>query len=220
MFEKKTNLKMQIQTEDSDNEWMKSMLDKMAAFKVDEFSLSFNKDASLYQHEKEVEQKGFNFSFGSAFAAKNKVYTEFPGKKVIAQKSAYENNYLITDTIQHYDWKIEDEMRPIAGYLCRKAVTTIDDSVVVVAFYTVDIMVSGGPEGMNGLPGMILGLAIPRLYTTWFAMSVELGPQEIAAFKPEKKSNHVNRDEFLEDLKKGTKDWGKNSAKLLWWAML
>ena len=31
-----------------------------------------------------------------------------------------------------------------------------------------------GPELFTGLPGMILGLAIPRYYTTWFATKVEL----------------------------------------------
>ncbi len=68
------------------------------------------------------------------------------------------------------------EIRQIAGYECRKALTIINDSVYVVAFYTDKILLKGGPEGFNGLPGMIMGMAIPRLQTTWFATKVEPTP--------------------------------------------
>jgi GLPGLI family protein len=72
------------------------------------------------------------------------------------------------------DWKITNEPRTIAGFECRKAVARIFDSVVVIAFYTDEIMPSSGPESFGGLPGMILGLAIPRLHTTWYATKLEL----------------------------------------------
>ena len=48
------------------------------------------------------------------------------------------------------------------------------DSIVVIAFYTDEILTSGGPESFNGLPGMIMGLAIPRLHTTWYATKLAL----------------------------------------------
>lgn len=219
-FEKKTNAKMEMQIEQGDNEWVRSMIDKMAVFKVSEYTLNFNQEQSLYQYDKEIEQKGVNFFGGSGVANKNKVWTQFSKNKVESEKNVYEENFLITDSIAHYNWKIEDEMRTVAGYSCRKAITKIDDSVVVIAFYTNEIMVSGGPEGINGLPGMILGLAIPRLYTTWFATNVELGPQIIEPIKAGRRTKKVNREEFLSELRKGTKDWGKYGVKALWWAML
>ena len=58
------------------------------------------------------------------------------------------------------------------------------DSVYVIAFYTDQITTTGGPESFNGLPGMILGVAIPRINTTWFATKLELvevKPQDLIA---------------------------------------
>ena len=84
------------------------------------------------------------------------------------------------------DWRITGERRTIAGFECHKAVGRIMDSVYVVAFYTDQIVTNGGPESFNGLPGMILGLAIPRINTTWFATkieAIEISPLDIAAPK-------------------------------------
>ncbi|RZL12152.1 MAG: GLPGLI family protein, partial [Pedobacter sp.] len=44
--------------------------------------------------------------------------------------------------------------------------------VYVVAYYSNQIAVSGGPESFTGLPGMILGLALPHENITWFATKV------------------------------------------------
>jgi GLPGLI family protein len=41
-------------------------------------------------------------------------------------------------------------------------------------FFTDDITISGGPCSINGLPGMILGLTIPRLYTSYVATKVDV----------------------------------------------
>jgi GLPGLI family protein len=81
---------------------------------------------------------------------------------------------LVADSTIKIDWKITSEPRTIAGFECRKAVARIFDSVVVIAFYTDEIIPSSGPESFGGLPGMILGLAIPRLHTTWYATKLEL----------------------------------------------
>lgn len=218
-FERKTSLRLQMQT-DEDNEWVKSMIDKVAQYTISDFTMTFNPDESEYEFDKEREVTGTTFSWGPKPGRENKVYANFKTGKTLAQKNVYENDYLVDETLPVYQWKIVDEMRNIAGYPCRKAITHICDSVVVVAFYTDQIMVSGGPETFNGLPGMILGLAIPRLYTTWFATNVEMIPQEVKAFKPLKKSKTVNNPELLAEVKKGTKDWGKYGSNLIWWLNL
>lgn len=219
-FERKTNLKMKYQT-DEGYEWIKERIDQVAPFKVSLFTMFFNSEQSNYEFDKDEEiQKGNTFIWGKDPASENKVYTDFKRNRITAQKEIYENTYLLEDSIVRYQWKIEDEVRMIAGYPCRKAVTKIFDSVVVVAFYADQIMVSGGPESFGGLPGMILGLAIPRLYTTWFATNVELIPQEFKAFVPAKKTRKVTHQKLAEDMIKGTDDWGKYGAKLLWRVLL
>ena len=68
---------------------------------------------------------------------------------------------VIEDDAPQYTWKIHNELREVAGYLCMKAVTrdTIKDQIIA-AWFSTDIPVSVGPEGYGGLPGMILLLDI------------------------------------------------------------
>jgi GLPGLI family protein len=81
-------------------------------------------------------------------------------------------------------------------------------------------MVPGGPESFNGLPGMILGIAIPRINTTWFATKLELvevKPTDLTAPKRGKKTNY---NDLQVTLKKATKDWGKWGQRNIWSIML
>jgi len=207
---------MKYQTEEG-YEWIKERIDQVAPFKVSIFNMVFNKEQSNYEFDKDIEiTKGSTFTWGKEAASENKVLNNYKTNKVVAEKEIFDDAYLVEDSLRKYEWKIEDEVRMIAGYPCRKAVTKIFDSVVVVAFYADQLMVSGGPESFNGLPGMILGLAIPRLFTTWFATNVEIAPQEFKAFSPKRKSKKVTNEQLLEVIKKGTDRWGKYGVKMLW----
>lgn len=107
------------------------------------------------------------------------LYTNLDTRQIVAKHYFMMDQYLLEDSIRSIKWKLENEVRKIAGFECRKAVGRFHDSVYVVAFYCPEIIPQGGPEFFTGLPGMILGLAIPRFYTTWFATKVELaGPGE------------------------------------------
>ena len=88
----------------------------------------------------------------------NTVFSDLKNGTSIIQKEFYERTYLVKDVIRQIKWKITDEMREIAGYKCRRANGIMLDSIYVVAFYTDEIHVKGGPESFNGLPGMILGV--------------------------------------------------------------
>ena len=105
---------------------------------------------------------------------KDEFYFNFQDKKKIRKTMVNKESFLLEDSIPALEWKLLPETREIAGFECRKALTRINDTVYVVAFYTDKILLKGGPEGFNGLPGMILGLAIPRFLTTWFASKVEI----------------------------------------------
>ena len=102
------------------------------------------------------------------------LYTNLDTRQTVAKHYFMMDQYLMEDSIHTIKWKLDNEVRKIAGFECRKAVGRFHDSVYVVAFYCPEIISQGGPEFFTGLPGMILGLAIPRLYTTWFATKVEL----------------------------------------------
>ncbi len=94
------------------------------------------------------------------------------------------------------------------------------DSVYVIAFYTDQIIPSGGPESFNGLPGMILGIAIPRINTTWFATKTRTGIGKTGRYCCTKKGKKLTNVQLIEQLKPVMKDWGKNGQSNIWKVML
>lgn len=219
-YERTFKIKRAIQWEE-DYKWVKKFAAKIPNEASNHFVLNFNKEKSDYHFLTPTGDKPEsnwlvdNFTHKDV-AYKNQVMNNFKTGTTENIKNVYEKSFEVSDTMPHFQWKIEDEVRMIAGYPCRKAITTICDSVVVVAFYTEQIMVSGGPESFNGLPGMILGIAIPRLYTTWFATDVSKESPQFTAPDIPRKINKVNRQQFFEELKKDTKSWGKYADQMLW----
>ena len=99
----------------------------------------------------------------------------------------------------------------LPGYTCRRANALMMDSIYVVAFYTTQIPVSGGPESFNGLPGMILGVALPHENLSWFATKVTdmtLAPNAIV---PPKKGKPMDSKAFKAVLQAAFKDWGSEA---------
>ena len=216
-FEKKVNMHRQF-GEDEDNEWFERIKSQIPKFSVTYFDMYFNTDKVLYKPGKETEQT-FKM-FGEGPATKNIVFTNLSANKVNSLKQVYEQKFNVEDTLRELKWVIKDEIRTIANYKCRKAVSKIADSVYIVAFYTDDIMVSGGPEMFSGLPGMILELAIPRLYTTWVATKVEIMEPKETDMAFEAKGKKVTQKELIEQLQSSFKSWGKYASRSVWWCVL
>jgi GLPGLI family protein len=122
------------------------------------------------------------------------------------QKDVFGTSFSLVDSLSNIEWKISNENRIISGYNCRKAVGKILDSVYVFVFYTDEIAISGGPCSIHGLPGMILGMTIPRLYTSWIATSIKLTkPEPIVAPVVLKDVYSLKKAESI--IVEKTKDW-------------
>lgn len=216
-FERKINVHRQYEPDENDT-WYKEYITKLPKFHTSYFDLHFSDDKTMYKHNRDGDgPKNF---WGIGPAKENTIVTDLQKQFYTGLKRVYEENYLIQDSTRKVEWKISDETRTIAGFECRKAVAKICDSVYVVAFYTDEILVSGGPESFNGLPGMILGLAIPRLYTTWFATKVQLiDPKENELAAPTR-GKKVNMKALEATLQRSLKDWGKEAQRNIWWVML
>lgn len=217
-YERKENLH-KLFTEE--NEWTNEFKKQLPKYRIDIFELTFNTKRSLYKMEQEFEGNS-NILDWFNVAKSNIVSQNIENQKVQAQKVVYENTYQINDSLPKITWKLHNEYRTIAGFSCRKASTIILDSVYIIAFFTDEIPVSGGPESMNGLPGMILGLVVPRLNTTWFATRVDhvsVSDESLVFFpKAKKKINTIQT--FLDELKLATKNWGKESGDIIWRSVL
>lgn len=168
-YEKKINLLRTFENSDLPQE----AKEKMKKYATSNWEFYFDQDKSLYKAVKKDPENNspalFSFSPGKQ---NSEIYTDYSKNQRVIRRSIMDDDYLLSDTIPKVNWKIMHDLRNIAGYECRKAIGVIYDTVYVVAFYTDEILLRGGPEGFSGLPGTILGLAIPRYNTTWFAIKV------------------------------------------------
>lgn len=183
-------------------------------FQISKFTLRFNDNHSLYTPVK-VDAKMGGFFDLSQLAGANSVYANTQSGQSVAQKNIFGTEYLITDSIRKFVWKITDEYRDIAGFSCRRANGLMFDSVYVVAFYTEQIIPAFGPESFNGLPGMILGIAIPYEHTNWFATKVyseTIAESNLVA--PTKGKKFAGKD-AIEAIKSATKDWGGDRGNFI-----
>lgn len=225
-FEKRVNVYKNLddQRENSDEDggydWIGEMKKQMPEFDVTYFNLYFDGDKTLYKPGREVQATQKIPDWFKGAASDNIVYCDLQSGKSVAQKTVYEATFLIQDSLRNAKWKITNDTRDIAGFKCRKATTVIMDSVFVVAFYTDQILTNGGPESFNELPGMILGLAIPRLHSTWYATKVEVTPPTPAELTPPAKGKKANNEEVVQKLKTSMKDWGKEGQHAQWQILL
>lgn len=187
-------------------------------YKTDYFDYTFDKNKAVYKPGRESDSKvAF---FGATPANDNIVYSDFENSRSVSQKNVFEKTYLVEDSLRNATWKITDDFREIAGFNCRRATTIIMDSVFVVAFYTDEIMISGGPESINGLPGMVLGLVINRLHTTWFATKVTVTNRDTKTIAPPIKGIKVDNKKLYESIFSTFSKWGVDAAIALWSVMI
>jgi len=185
-------------------------------FKTMKSTLKFSGDKTLFNPVVTKENVGGGF-FGNEPAANqnNTIYTDLSAGLTTSQKLVYEDTFLIKDSVRKITWKITDEIREIAGYNCRRANAIMLDSIYVVAFYTDQIPVSGGPESFSGLPGMILGVALPHENITWFATKVTDAAIPANTVVAPVKGKAMDLKGFTTFVTAALKDWGDYAKSAL-----
>lgn len=190
-------------------------------FKLSKSTLYFgNETTAFIPTEEAIASTGGWFGDMIEFKQANSILTNVKAGTSKTQKKVYDETYMVSDSTRKINWKITDEFREIAGYNCRRANALVMDSVYVVAFYSEEIAVSGGPESFGGLPGMILGLALPHEHVTWFATSVSDAPVSEDKLKIPTKGKPVNNKQLYDILKSALKSWGKSAHQTFKWAMM
>jgi len=212
-FEKTTSVRALMKDLQEGSSWYEQNKDKYPISMLSYHEFTGDSTHSLYKPGKEVPVDPRIWY--RPVADKNIVYTDFIKGISISQKPVFEETFLVEDSLLKIQWKITGDVRTIAGYDCRKAIGVLNDSIAIFAFYTDQLMVSGGPEGINGLPGMILGMGIPRLHATWFATRVEVYDVNTTRVQPEKKGKKVDRASLMTTLGRLAKDWGSYGSKML-----
>lgn len=202
---------------DMKGEFAEQIKKTMPQYKTDYFDYQFINNQSIYKPGRVSNDKP---SFYKPAASDNTVFSDYNNRKYIAHKAVFERDFLIEDSLRNCTWRITNDFREIAGFNCRRATTVIMDSVFVVAFYTDEIMISGGPESFNGLPGLILGLVVNRLHTTWYATKVEVNIENEKEIVPPSDGKKITNEELVKTLRSSFSNWGEYMERNIWTIMM
>jgi len=214
-FEVKTNVHKTM----GDDSWSEKMREAIPQFSVKYFDYVFANNKSIYKYSRTDERFKFP-DWMDDETEENIWYSDFNTGQQISQHMAGGDKLLISDSLPKIKWRLSNESRMIAGFNCRKAVGKMFDSVYVFAFYTDDIMVTGGPMSINGLPGMILGLTIPRTYTSYIATKVQVVDVPEKNIVPPGKGKYKTMAEMKKFISARTEDWGKYRDRFTWSILL
>jgi GLPGLI family protein len=201
-YEVKTNLKKTM----PNDFWGEAMKDKLPEFKTSYFHYTFSDNKSIFKYHHQDERNKIP-EWMRRGEEENEWYFDHNTGKSVINKNVAGTDFVIDDSILNIKWKLSNENRMIAGFNCRKATGVIMDSVYVFAFYTDEIMIPGGPCNINGLPGLVMGLTIPRLYTSWIATKVMVNGIDLASIKAPTSKKPYSWATFTKLIKERTKEW-------------
>ena len=165
--------------------YIKSLLDTTSSFpkqlKDLEYVLIANLDESRFQFIKKLDMDNFsNKRFVGRSGGDGVYYKNLSTKEKLHQKYFGDQQFLVSENFNRYDWKILKETKRIGTYLCYKAISSytfysksVDSEfeVNLTAWFTPQISMPFGPAGYDGLPGLILEVQIGGFY--FVALKIE-----------------------------------------------
>lgn len=171
------------------NEQLSKQFDK-------EQMLLFTKNESMY---KEVELLELEKPMvGSAritvvgHSGQAPLYRNLSNATFVRQEELMGRSFLVKDSLEKPNWKLEKEQKKIGNYTCYKATWTrnvertewhkdegskkVSVEVTTTAWYTPEIPVSHGPRNYWGLPGLIMEVQEGKL--SYLCTGITLNPKE------------------------------------------
>ncbi|MGC4039072.1 MAG: GLPGLI family protein [Chitinophagaceae bacterium] len=198
-----------------DGLWADLFKDKIPQFSTYYYHLTFSDNKSVYKYDHMDEKTKLPWNDDNDHD--NVWYNDYNTKTFTNFKSVFGDNYIMSDTLMNIKWRlVPNEIREIAGFSCRKAQAVIFDSVYIFAYYTDEITAPAGPMGLQGLPGTILGITIPRMFSSWIATKIQIVGVNTSVIVPPTKGKKKKATDLLESVKKATADWGHWGQQAVW----
>jgi GLPGLI family protein len=166
VYERKVNLQKMFQ----DNERVKQFLPEDMKYRIEDFELYFTDSSSAFLP---IESNEVSQGFMKYLTTHNKIFTDLTTNNRMAVMDMWGQETIVNDTIPPRRWKVTESKRKFDGYMARKAIVEINDSTRIYAWFAADLVTPVGPEGFDGLPGTILGLATEDGSIVYFAKKVE-----------------------------------------------
>ncbi len=202
----------------------------------DNFELTFGNNQSLWKAA-EQDNNEDNVSGGDGVqirmvvAGSNDVlYTNFETGKKTEKREFLDKTFIIDDSVRSFKWKMTGETKTILNLPCMKATATsittrtmmnmdngkmerkeIQDTALIVAWFTSSIPVSAGPAEYQGqLPGLILEMDISNGRQIFVATSIN-EKADLAIIKEPTGKKHYTPDEFKKERDKMIKEMEENN---------
>lgn len=143
-----------------DRDQMKKAIQK-AMEEVHYFELTCQGDESSFKKIEKInndlpqEDGGMRISFSASGGLS---YKNTQTKVYLDDASNFGKDFIITDSLQDFDWQITREKSKILNYTVQKATAVKDSATTLEAWYTTLIPIKSGPDNYWGLPGLILKL--------------------------------------------------------------
>lgn len=147
-------------------------------------NLVFNKDNGAYYFIEDHSKKNNQYyGLATSLIARNYTYNFKTNTSTIFQKWLT-NNYYYTESLNNIEWTLLPEKKEINNLDCYKAVSVIKENKTnefgkvyvkktpVIAWYAPSLKCNVGPEGYNGLPGVVIELFTG--YGTYITESINL----------------------------------------------
>jgi len=199
IFERRTNLEKKFEG----SGFRKNSIDKDNKIKVENFELYFTDSVAIFKPILSDELDPTSWA-----TIKNSVFYNMSTQEKLIFFNVWGKELIVSDSLANRTWKVTESTRLIAGYTCYKSIWQKDDSTRIYAWFTPDIITSIGPEGFEGLPGMILGLATEDGGIVYFAKDVKVMKPQQSDFVIDLKKKDVYTKVSLKE--KFEKEYGEN----------
>lgn len=186
-----------------------------------EYELYFSNNESVFKEKEKLETPGSNVFGNSTVSVSGgfgSFYNNLRQKRFVNQFDLYSKLFLVSDTLENQDWKLEKETKSIGEYVCFKAIrmriseneeTGEKKETLITAWYTPQIPVSLGPSLYRGLPGLILEVQDGDF--TYLCSQIVLNPKNGVTIAPAKKGTKVSQKEYDRIQKKKNKEMEERS---------
>ena len=203
----------------------------LPAARKDNYELLFGNNQSLYQLIPAADGDGGTMTAPGVvirMAGMNDViYYNFAMGKRIDEREMFDREYLIEDTVEKLAWKISDETKTILNHPVQKATAQrignrwqmsmengqmkreqVADTSLITAWFATTIPVPAGPGDYQGLPGLILEVALNRGRAVYKAVEIsqKVSVNSIKAPRSGKKVTPseyaIERDKLMEEMRK------------------
>ncbi|WP_435578032.1 GLPGLI family protein [Gilvibacter sp.] len=220
-YKTQTKLEIQLDSTQVPSEMQEQLMAMMKKQFEKEYTLDFNKDASLYKVVESLDAPavgGGGMQIVVAGAGEADVLYKNIAENRLANKSdIFGKTFLIKDSLPELEWTLTKETKNIGQYTCFKATRTetrtvqtsfssdteegkdssseaVEEEITITAWYTPQIPLGHGPGRHYGLPGLILEISDGD--QSILCSKIVMNPKDGVKVNEPTKGKEVTQDEY------------------------